>query len=80
MKVLKGILGWIAWYRESWKNREVPYNLVKRVNAFFDEMKSIGYVKFEANDDEELDDNDSGLKVNEYQNQWFTVIYGSKCK
>ena len=45
-------------------NREVLYNFVKNVNAFIDEIKSIGDDEVEANDDEELGDNDFELKIN----------------
>ena len=43
---------------ESWKNREVPYNLVKKVNVYIDEMKSIGDDEVEGNVDEETEEND----------------------
>ena len=38
------------------KKREVPYNLVKKVNEFVDEIKSIGYYVVEANAHEDLDE------------------------
>ena len=47
----------------------MPYNLVKKVNAFVNEMKLIGCDKFEANDDKNVDENDSEHKVNEDQDQ-----------
>ena len=43
----------------------VPYNLVKKVNAFIHEKKSILDDKVEANDEEAPDENDFELKINE---------------
>ena len=47
------------------EDREVPYHLVKKVNSFIDEMKSIGDDQVEANDNEEMDGNDFELELME---------------
>ena len=39
------------------KDKEVPYNLFKKVNIFIDEIKAIGDDEAEANDDEALYEN-----------------------
>ena len=49
--------------RETIKNREVSYNLVKKVNAFTDEIKQIRDDEVKANDGKELDENE--LQMNE---------------
>ena len=36
----------------------MPYNWVKKINAFIGETKLIGVNKVRANDDEELDENE----------------------
>ena len=43
--------------RDIIRNREVPYNLVRKENVVIDEMKSIGNDEVEVNDDEEMDEN-----------------------
>ena len=43
----------------------MPYNLVKKVNSFINEIKSMGDNEVEANDDEEMDANDFELRLTE---------------
>ena len=53
------------------KNRELQYNLTKKIIAFIDEMKSIGDDAIEANDDEELGEIDFNIKVTKI---WISAI------
>ena len=47
------------------KNREAPYELVKEVNAFIDEMESIEDDELKANEYEQLDENELKFKFDE---------------
>ena len=47
------------------KNREVPYNLVKKVNAVIDVMKSYWDDEVQVNHDKEVGENDFEIKISE---------------